>query len=613
MMRFRVWLLSAAAGCLLTAASGWAYVDLAPTLTRIVRESGTITVAEVVNFNSDTGAIALKKVRDLKGETGNELLKHQLIRKDEKAIDQSIIDWAEPGRRCVLFVTGKAAVVCVGEGWYQVNAADNGWWRIGATRPDLPLAFYGSVSRLVEALPLMLAGKTVVITALPHGADQEGASFDLALNRSNLPGFVKVERQRVSKNTPSMAMAVGSNPAFVLGMGRVGLDEVPALREKLQSSDPAVRAESAADLGFLGIAAENVHSDLAKLLEDETPHVRLSAASALLRVAPKKASLIELAMAVLDKGLTNSDAVTRRQAARAAGLAGAAASPLVDKLAALLKDPDIMVRRTALQAIATLGPAATGAREPVTALLDRRETAIDAAEALGRMGPAARPSLKAIARLLDAEISAERWAAVRAMSQIGGEDAVPAVKFMIKELPKATEADNYNMMIYFSLLGPVAKEALPAIRTSRRRNPFLRQTTAWAIEPSGDLPAGFGPGGPGGDGGPMGYILESYVRELGDNLKPAAPALARKILAGKAGNVPLWGYKLLARFPEESLAVFVPALSDKELVMRKRAAVALGNMGRSAAAARTQVARALETSQDEREQRLLRWCLHELE
>ncbi len=613
MTRYKVCLLTAVTVCLLTARCGWAYVDLAPTLTRIVNESGTITVAEVVRFSSDNGAVLLKKVRDLKGTTGDDILKHQLLRKGEKAIDQAIIDWADPGRRCVLFVTGKAGVVCVGEGWYQINAADNGWWRIGPTRPDLPLAFYGSVARLTEALPLMLAGKTAIITALPHGADQEGASFDLALNRSSLPGFVKVERQRVSKKTPSMAMAVGGNPAYVIGMGRVGLDEVPALRAKLQSSDPAVRAASAADLGFLGTAADSVSSDLEKLLKDKTPNVRLSAASALLRIAPEKSWLVKQATTVLEKGLTNKDAVVRRQAARAAGLAGAAAVPLVDKLAALLTDPETLVRRTALQAIATLGPAAARARASVTALLDHHETAIDAADALGRMGPAARPSLKAIARLLDAEATAERWAAVRAMAQIGGADAVPAVKFMIKELPRATEADNYNMMIYFSLLGPVAREALPAIRTSRGRNPFLRQTTAWAIDPSGDLPAGFGPGGPGGDGGPMGYILESYVRELGDNLKPAAPALARKIMAGNVRNVPAWGYKLLARFPEESLAVFVPALSDKDLVQRERAAVAIGCMGRSAAAARPQVARALETSQDERERLLLQWCLRELE
>ena len=47
-------------------------------------------------------------------------------------------------------------------------------------------------------------------------------------------------------------------------------------------------------------------------------------------------------------------------------------------------------------------------------------------------------------------------------------------------------------------------------------------------------------------------------------------------MAGTAGDVPGWGYKLLGRFPEEPLAMLTPGLGDKELVQRERAAVALG-------------------------------------
>jgi hypothetical protein len=609
MMR-NISMLIAAASCVTLAAQpARAYVDLAPTLARIVREAKTITVAEVEAFNPEKGAVVLKKIRDLKGDTGADLIKHQLVRADESVIDAPIADWAEPGRRCVLFVTDKAAVICVGEGWYQAYATDNGWWRIGAPRPDLPLAFYGSVSRLVDALPPILAGKTAVITALPHGANREGASFDLALHRANLPGFVKVQRLRASDKMPEMAMGVGSNPAFVIGPGRVGKDEHSSLRAKLRSTDAAVRAESAIDIGFLGADAVDTCTDLAKLLDDKVARVRFAAASALLRISGKNDRAVE----VLSQGLSDGAAATRRHAARSAGLAGPAAAPLADKLAILLSDADTRVRRSALQAIATLGPAAAKARAPVTALLDRPETAIDAADALGRMGPAARPSLKAIARLLSADAPAERWAAVRAMAQIGGDDAAPAVQFMIKQLPKANEADGYNMLIYLSLLGPVAKDAIPAIRTSRVRNPILRQTTTWAIDPTGDLPSMGGGFGGFGDADFAQYILEAYVQELSDNLKPAATSLAKKIMTGKAGNVPGWGYKLLARFPGESLEILTPGLANEQLVMRERAAVAIGYMGRAAKTARPQVAQALKSSTDEREQLLLKWCLGELE
>jgi HEAT repeat protein len=594
-------LLAAAFLCVLAVSKTWGYVDLSPTLPRIVRESQTITIAEITAFSQERGAVILKKVRDLKGETGSDPLKHELLRAGDTAIDLPIAEWAEPGRRCIVFATGKAAVVCVGEGWYQVQRLDNGWWRNAASRPDLPLAYYGSISRLEKALPLILEGKPAIITTVPHGANREGASFDLALQRGNWPGLVKVQRLRVAKGMPEMAMGVGSNPAWVVGPGRVGKEELPVFRDRLRSEDAATRADSAADLGYLGADAGDAVADLVKLLDDKSATVRVSAAAALLRIKSEQGQAVK----VLIAGLADPSASTRRHTARSIGLAGAAAEPLADRLGPLLEDVDIGVRRCALQAIATLGPAAIRSREGVTALLDRLETAVDAADALGRMGSAARPSMKALASLLENKAPAQQWAAVRAMSQIGGEDAAPAVKFMINRLPNAGEADSYNMLIYLSLLGPVAKDAIPAVRNARIKNPVLRQMTVWAIDPGTELP---------NMGGPefAHYILEAYVQELGDHLKPAALTLAKKITAGNAGNVPDLGYKLLARFPEETLAILTPGLSDAKLVIRERSTAAIGFMGLPARAARPQVAQALKSSTDEREQLLLQWCLREL-
>ena len=325
---------------LLSGLEARAYVDLAPTLGRIVRESQTIIVAEVDRFSPEKGAVILKKVRDLKGQLEASPIKHSLVRSGESGVDWPILEWAAPGRRCVVFLAGKAAVVCLGEVWYQAAAGEDEWWRIGVARPDLPLAYYGSVSRLAEAIPLMTAGKTVVITTLPHGANQEGASVDLALNRARLPGMVKVERIRASLSMPNVAMAIGANPAHVVGMGRTGREDVAGLREKLRSTDATVRAESATDLGFVGPGAALAVEELAKLLED-APAVRLAAASALLRIKPGDARPV----AVLAAGLASADAGTKRMAARVTGLAGPVAAPLAAGLGTLLNDADMMVRR----------------------------------------------------------------------------------------------------------------------------------------------------------------------------------------------------------------------------------------------------------------------------
>jgi hypothetical protein len=108
------------------------------------------------------------------------------------------------------------------------------------------------------------------------------------------------------------------------------------------------------------------------------------------------------------------------------------------------------------------------------------------------------------------------------------------------------------------------------------------------------------------------YVYESLVNELGDRFKPAAAVMARQIMDGTTGELPLWSYKLLAHAPAESIAILSPGLADTDLVKRERATVALGYMGQAAAPAKTQIAQALDYAPTEREQRLLRWCLRQV-
>jgi hypothetical protein len=596
--------------CLGLASPARAYVDLAPTLGRIVAEAQQIALVEVDRFDRESGALILKKVRDLKGETGSEPIKHRVTSAEGNVVPRHIQEWAEPGRRGVLFVVPKTALLCLGQGWYQVHALSEAWWTLGADRPDLPLAYQGTISRLSDAVELMLAGKTAIITTVPHGADDEAASFDLALNRTKFPGLVRLQRIRANLQMPQVVMAASANPAFLVGPGPAGEEEISALVEKLQSPDATVRAESADDLRSLGPKAGAAAAALKALLDDPAPRVRMSAAAALLRITPDTPRPLR----VLSEGLGSSDAAVRRQATRAVGLAGAAAAPLAGRLASLLTDADELTRVAALQSIATLGPAASAACDAVVPLLDRPDMAADAADALGRMGPAARPTLKRLAEMLSAESAALRWAAVRAMAQIGGEDAAPAVQFMIRELPRASDDDGYNMMIYLAMLGPVARDALPTIRTVRVKHQALRPATTWAIEPDRGLP--WLTGDPFGDmlqdADVSRYIYGAFVRELGDHLRPAARVLAQKIMDGTAGDVPPWGYRLLARFPDEAMGVLSPGLTAPDIVMRERAAVALGYMGTAAAPSKALVAAAVDKAPTERERRLIKWCLQEI-
>ncbi|MFI5380514.1 MAG: HEAT repeat domain-containing protein [Tepidisphaerales bacterium] len=587
-----------------------AYVDLAPTLAKIMNDAWSIGLVEVERFDHDKGILILRTVRDLKGQSRPGPIKQQVAtNQSASAVPRQICEWAEPGRRAVIFVSPGTALVCIGKGWYQVQSSLDGWWKLGPVRPDLPLGYYGTVSRLCDAVEIMLTGKTAIITTMPHGAD-EGASFDVALNRGNLPGLITVQRIRANLRMPAVVMAVSANPAFLVGQGPAGEDEIPALIEKLKSPDPTVRAEAADDLLGLDGKAEAAGSALAQLLDDQSALVRMSAAAALLQITPSHARAVE----VLACGLDSSDVAVRRHAARAAGLAGAGAAPLAGRLTVLLADSDGLVRFAALQAVATLGPDAAVARDAVVKLLDDPQMVSDAADALGRMGPAARPALKRLAELFKAEPIALRWAAVRAMSQIGGADAAPAVDFMIGQLKNPSEVDGYNMMVYIGLLGPVAKPALPALENVRIKNRPLRLMAMWSIDPESSFPwistdpaiammreAEF-----------QRFIFEAFLKELGDRLQPAARALARRIMAGTAGEVPTYAYQLMAKYPEEAVGILAAGLSDKDIAQRERSVVALGYMGPAAMKAKEQVASALRNAPTEQEQRLIKWCLREI-
>ena len=100
-----------------------AYVDLAPTLAKVIADSKKIAVVEVVEFNREKHVVVLKEIRLLKGESSAEPIQHDVTAAEGAAIPRQILQWAAPGARGVLFVSRNAALVCVGHGWYQVRTS----------------------------------------------------------------------------------------------------------------------------------------------------------------------------------------------------------------------------------------------------------------------------------------------------------------------------------------------------------------------------------------------------------------------------------------------------------------------------------------------------------
>jgi HEAT repeat protein len=612
-------LITTAVVCIAQAAR--AYVDLAPTLPRIITDSNTIAIVEVTSYDFQKHVVTFKPVQVLKGALADTSMAHEVAPIGGVPTCQ-IVQWAVPGSRAVIFQSRTAArgstLVCIGEGWYQVNAIGSGAWRLGQERPDLPLAYYGSYQRLTEAVECLLKGEAAVITAVAYGNDSAAAAFDLALNRMALPGVVKVQRMRT---TPTMTgNTMGSASAFI-GLGIVDECDLPDLLKDLKSPDLAARTEAVENLRTLDRKAQEAAPALAFMLTDGNPRLRFAAASALLRLTSKDAGGVP----VLRAGMNDKDPVVRRYAASAAGYCGSAGEPLCVGLTALLSDPVESVRLTALQAVSTLGPTAANAAPVLMQMLENKELANDAADALGRIGPAAAPALKKLASMLSSPQLTTRWAAVRAMAQIGGPEAHPAVEFMVKAMNGATEVEGYNMMIYFGMLGPVAKDALPAIQNFVIKNPMVCNAAQWAIKqdrfpwdyagaPYSGNPIAGGRSNMGGFGGALNELhLAAFVKELGPRLGSLSPVLAKALMEKKAGEVPIWGYDLLRAAPGEALAVLTPNLRSEQLALRERAAAAIGYMGEEGLAAKGAVEEALAKAATQREKNLLLWTLRKMD
>src|SRR5205085_1235409 len=91
-----------------------------------------------------------------------------------------IMDWAEPGKSAVCFVTGQICLTCVGNYWYESHTEKMPWWTMVRSRPELGMSYYGSTSKLRQHVVGILAGKEVIITTVGHGAHDRGVYFDVA-------------------------------------------------------------------------------------------------------------------------------------------------------------------------------------------------------------------------------------------------------------------------------------------------------------------------------------------------------------------------------------------------------------------------------------------------
>jgi HEAT repeat protein len=492
-----------------------AYIDSAPTLGRIINESTNIVVLQVEKVSKDKRVIIYRKIADLKGSDPSRRVKH-LIREDlNPRACQTILQWAEPGKIAICFFNVKVAQICVGRYWYECHAGEPPWWTMTGGRPYLSFAYSGAVEKLRQHVQAILEGREVVITAAYYRVETAEVTWQaMTFKRSAEGKEFPIWRFRASLSMPGTLFELVRSPAWVVGEGAGGPEDVASLLRTFQQGERQARLEAATDLGLLGRVAEQAVPSLSDALKDPDPAIQVSAAGALVKIDPSKPA----ALRALIGGLRASSASIRKAAAESLAYLGPEAYPAVAGLIHAVNDPDADVRWAAIEALGRIGTKARAALPTLVPLLDAPDTPVRLAaiDALAWIGM---PPLEAIQRLRAALEDADekvQWAAALALVRldraaaraavplflralenkdvpsredalfllfrIGAEQEVP-VSLLIELLAEKEPGLRGWAFILLGLKGAGARDVLPLLKETfeKEENPWVRNWAAWAL------------------------------------------------------------------------------------------------------------------------------------
>jgi hypothetical protein len=151
----------------------YGYVEAAHSLGQIVALSSHIVLVRVTAIDRKENTITYAKVRDLKGNHPQEVIRHRIAQRGFEPREwQTIMNWAEVGKEALFLHNGSASETCIGMYWYQTygNVNDkNSIWEMQHGEPFLLRSFAGKVDKLAAAITDMLAGKEVIVPCMVDG------------------------------------------------------------------------------------------------------------------------------------------------------------------------------------------------------------------------------------------------------------------------------------------------------------------------------------------------------------------------------------------------------------------------------------------------------------
>lgn len=318
------------------------------------------------------------------------------------------------------------------------------------------LAFVLSVSPLQaqEFLGKNAAEWTAQLSAKQPGA-RRGAAFALgklgsngALAASELVKMLKTDADASVREAAAFALGDICKEAAI-ARNTNGL--LAALKQKLTDTKESqyVRRSCAYALGCMGDSAANALEDLDKAARDPSPAVRQNVAWAL-------GSLGKTGVLSLQKILQKeNDSLVVRDAAGALGSIGPDAAPAIPQLIQHCNDGDVEVQKAVMAALV-----------PIVTANDAKTAA---------------PVLQKVVNNNKRIMEVRRNAAL-ALSNIGGDAAVPAVPVLVHVLKTDEIAYRRQAAAAINNIGPKAKAAVGPLRVAlKNRDAEIRRNAAVAL------------------------------------------------------------------------------------------------------------------------------------
>ncbi len=357
---------------------------------------------------------------------------------------------------------------------------------------------------------------------------------------------------------------IAATALALVQLGAEPMKPVGELAKLLMEKEPMVRLETLRELARFSRKGESAVMAIIPMLDDPNGEIRVQAADTLRAIGPAA----KAAIPALTKKLADMQLLVRRNALQTLRSFGPLAAETIPEITKLLADQDDAFRREVVEVVIAIGPAAKATVPDLAKLLkspDERELML-VLEALAAIGREARPAVADILPVLENRDRDIRAQALNALGRIG--DATPEiVKAITNRLRDDFTSVRLAAVRALALLGPGAKEAVPALVAfghPKRPDPAAAVWASTAL-----------------------YRIGS---DADANLQMVIAALRNKELAGRLARLEAMdaaeylGPAAKVVIPDliEALGDNTPIRVNDKTPVRLRAIVAIGKMGPAA-------------------------------